>query len=368
MDIRIRKHAQVLINYSLELKKDEKLIINADVTCLTLAKEVYREALKVGAFPQLHISDSEVAEIFLNEANEKQLNFHHENEYLNVKEFDAFVTIIGTANTRTLSNVDTQKQKIRMVGSKEIMDIYQARMKAKELRWVGTMFPTQGYAQEANMSLSEFEEFIYAGCKLNSDDPITEWKKVETEQNKICEILNTKSKIRFISDETDISMSIKSRKWVNCCGKVNFPDGEVFTGPVEDSVEGVIKFSFPAIYNGKEVENVKLYFEKGKVIKATADKGLEFLEQMLDTDEGSRYVGEIAIGTNYGINRLIKHMLFDEKIGGTIHLALGRSIPESLGVNNSLIHWDMLCDMKNGGKIYADDELIYENGNFLIDL
>ncbi|MCK5760111.1 MAG: aminopeptidase, partial [Candidatus Delongbacteria bacterium] len=195
-----------------------------------------------------------------------------------------------------------------------------------------------------------------------------EWKKVETEQNKICEILNTKSKIRFISDETDISMSIKSRKWVNCCGKVNFPDGEVFTGPVEDSVEGVIKFSFPAIYNGKEVENVKLYFEKGKVIKATADKGLEFLEQMLDTDEGSRYVGEIAIGTNYGINRLIKHMLFDEKIGGTIHLALGRSIPEELGVNNSLIHWDMLCDMKNGGKIYADDELIYENGNFLIDL
>ena len=162
-------------------------------------------------------------------------------------------------------------------------------------------------------------------------------------------------------------MSIKGRNWVNCCGKVNFPDGEVFTGPIEDSVEGIIKFSYPAIYQGKEIENVRLKFDKGKVVEATAEKGEEFLQQILDTDEGARFVGEIAIGTNYNINSMIKHMLFDEKIGGTIHLALGRSIPGSGGLNNSLIHWDMLCDLRENGEIYADDELIYQNGYFTID-
>jgi len=367
MDHRINKHAKVLINYSLQLKLGETVLISTDISCLKLANEVYREALKAGAHPQIKIDSNELQEIFLKNATSKQLSFHHENELTNVKTFDAFITLIGSENTRALTSIDTKRQKLRMQSGKDIADIYQDRMRAKEIRWVGTMYPTSGFAMDANMSLSEFEEFVYDACLLNDDDPISAWEKIEAQQEKICKFLNTKSRIRFVSDETDISMNIKGRTWVNCCGKVNFPDGEVFTGPVEDSVEGFIKFSYPAIFQGKKIENVRLRFDKGKVVEATADKGEEFLLEILDTDPGARFVGEIAIGTNYGIDRLIKHMLFDEKIGGTIHLALGRSIPGSGGVNSSLIHWDMLCDMRKDGKIYADDELIYKNGNFIID-
>ena len=366
MDPRIQKHSEVLINYSLNLKENETLMINADITSLPLAKACYEYALKAGAHPKVRVGWGEISELLIKKGSEEQLHFTHDLDITAVNSFDAFLTLMGTQNTRSLSNVDPKRMQMFTRGRQELQKLYFERLASGKMRWCGTMFPTQANAQEANMSLSEFEDFVYNACKLNEDDPVAAWKEVEVEQQKICDFLNKKSTLRIVAEDTDLTMKIAGRKWVNCSGKVNFPDGEVFTGPLEFSVEGHIRFSYPAIYQNREIEDVRLWFKDGKVIKATAEKGEDFLQRVLDTDEGSRYVGEIAIGTNYGITNFVKHMLFDEKIGGTVHMALGRSIPESKGINKSVIHWDMLCNMKNGGRIYADDELFYKDGKFII--
>lgn len=366
MDPRILKQAEVLINYSLALRKNETLMINADITSLPLAKACYKYALEAGAHPKLRIGWGEITELLLKNGNDEQLKFTHEFDIKAVQTFDAFLTLIGHENTRSLANVDPNRMQIFNRGRQELQKLYSERLASGKLRWCGTMFPTQASAQEANMSLSEFENFVYSACKLDEEDPVSAWKIVEKEQQKICDFLNQKTELRILAEDTDISMKIADRKWINCSGKVNFPDGEVFTGPLEFSVEGYIRFSYPAIFQNREIEDVRIWFQNGKAIRATAAKSEEFLNRILDTDKGSRYVGEVAIGTNYGIKQFVKHMLFDEKIGGTVHMALGRSIPESGGINQSVIHWDMLCNMKNGGQIFADNELIYENGKFLI--
>jgi len=366
MDNRITKHAEVILKYSLDLKKGEKIVIVGDVVTLPLIKESYRLAVELGALPQVMINSEELKEILLKGGSEEQIKYVPESAKKAFETVDVLLSFFGGTNTRMLSNVNPEKLKLSAQGSSEITRIFFERVAKKELRWCGTMFPNQANAQEASMSVSEYEDFVYGAGYIDSKDPIAEWKKIEKKQEGICNILKGKKHLRIVSKDTDLKMSIEGRKWINCCGRVNFPDGEVFTGPVEDSVEGHIRFSFPGIYGGREIEDIQLTFERGNVIKATAAKGQELLEQLLETDKGARYVGEIAAGTNYNIKKFTRHMLFDEKIGGTVHLAIGRSIPESLGKNQSAIHWDMLCDMKKGGKIYADGELVYKDGKFLI--
>jgi len=366
MDNRITKHAEVILKYSLNLKKGEKIVIVGDVVTLPLIKESYRLAVELRALPQVMINSEELKEILLKGGSEEQIKYVPESVKKAFETVDVLLSFFGGTNTRMLSNVNPEKLKLSAQGSSEITRIFFERVAKKELRWCGTMFPNQANAQEASMSVSEYEDFVYGAGYIDSKDPIAEWKKIEKKQEGICNILNGKKHLRIVSKDTDLKMSIEGRKWINCCGRVNFPDGEVFTGPVEDSVEGHIRFSFPGIYGGREIEDIQLTFDRGKVIKATAAKGQELLEQLLETDKGARYVGEIAAGTNYNIKKFTRHMLFDEKIGGTVHLAIGRSIPESLGKNQSAIHWDMLCDMKKGGKIYADGELVYKDGKFLI--
>lgn len=366
MDSRIKKHADVLLKYSLGLKKGDKLIIQGEHFAMPLIKECYRLALELGAHPQVKIANSELSEILMKIGSDDQLTFIHENDKVAIKTADALLNLMGSVNTRMMSNVDPDRIKIVNQGSAEIYKIFFDRMARNEVRWCGTMFPGQSNAQEASMSLDEYEDFVYNSCYLNLDDPVAKWREIEKEQKKICDYLDSKKELQIISRDTDLKMSIAGRRWVNCCGQANFPDGEVFTGPVEDSVNGHIRFSFPGIYSGREVENIQLTFQNGKVIKATADKGEELLNKLLETDEGARLVGEIAVGTNYNITQFTRNMLFDEKIGGTVHLAIGRSIPESLGVNQSAIHWDMLCDMKQGGKILADGKVIYQDGKFTI--
>ena len=366
MDNRIKKYAEVLLKYSLDIKKGEKLLIDGDVVTLPLIKESYRLAVELGALPQVMINSEELKEILLKGGSEEQIKYVPVGIKKVFETIDASLSFFGGSNTRMLSNVNPEKLKLSAQGFSEIARIFFERSAKKELKWCCTMFPNQANAQEANMSISEYEDFVYGAGYIDRKDPIAEWKELEKKQEGICNILNGKKHLRIVSRDTDLKMSIEDRKWVNCCGRVNFPDGEVFTGPVEDSVEGHIRFSFPGIYGGREIEDIQLAFERGKVIKATAAKGQELLKQLLKTDKGARFVGEIAAGTNYNIEKFTRHMLFDEKIGGTVHLAIGRSIPESLGKNQSAIHWDMLCDMRKGGKIYADGELIYKYGKFLI--
>lgn len=362
----IKKHADVLLNYSIGLQKGESILIQGEVSTLPLIRACYRAALQLGGHPVVRLGDPELREISLKYSSDEQLQYIPPETKVLYETVDAVLTVMGTENTRNLSGIPAERIQFSTRARAPLTKIFFERMKQGTMRWCGSLFPTTGNAQEANMSLSDYQDFVFNACKLYDDAPIDRWQEVDKQQERICKILDGKKTFHVKSRDTDLRMRIEGRKWVNCSGKVNFPDGEVFTGPIEDSVEGHIRFSFPGIYSGRAIEDIRLRFEKGKVVEATAAQGEDLLLQLLDTDPGARFVGEIAVGTNYNIQRFTRNMLFDEKIGGTVHLAVGRSIPESLGKNDSAIHWDMLCDMKEGGEIYADDEIIYRDGAFLI--
>ena len=366
VDSRITKFAKVLVNYSLRLKKGDFFIIEGSMVSEQLLKEVYKEALLVGAHPFINVNIEGITEIMLKLGSDEQISYIDPLEKVFFQNTQAILTVQGSSNTKNLINIDPAKLSLRSKSRNELFMGMLHRMESKELNWCGTQFPTHSAAMDANMSLWEYEDFLFEACHLNSDDPVSEWKKVHDEQQRLVDILNTKSHFEFISKDTHLTLSVEGRNWVNCDGQINFPDGEIFTSPVENSINGHIRFTYPAIHMANEVEDVVLTFKNGKVVNAAAKKGEEFLKEILATDEGASMVGEIAIGTNYNIKKFTKNILFDEKLGGTIHLAVGASLPETGGVNQSAIHWDMICDMKVGGEIYADGELIYKDGKFVI--
>ena len=365
MDERILKHAEILSKYSLDIKKGERLLIWGDIVTFPLIKEIYCQTLKLGAFPQLNITSDEIREISLKHGANDQLKYVPESMLKMVDEIDAGLVIQGASNTRILSQIDAEKIKIEAQGNSVLAEkIFEKYGKGK-LKWCETVFPNQAAAQEADMSLVDYENFFYRSLLIDYEDPVKKWKEIDVDQERICSLLDKKKNLKITSKGTELSMAIEGRKWVNCAGKLNLPDGEIFTAPIEDSVEGTIRFSFPGIIDGREIEDIQLTFKKGKVIEAKAKKGSDLLHQLLDTDEGAKYVGEIAVGTNFQIKKFTRNMMFDEKLGGTIHLALGRSIPGSRGQNKSAIHWDLICDMEDSGEIYADGELIYRQSKFI---
>lgn len=358
--------AKILTNYSLTIRPGHEVAIFGDVAAKPLLQEIYAEVLRLGAHPTLVPMFGEFKEIYFKYASDEQLSHESYASKAIYGTTDHIINVWTETNTKRLSAVDPQKIAMNQKANTAIIKTLMEREAQGELSWTLTVYPSHSLAQEASMSLLDYKEFVYKACHLDSENPIADWKAISEHQARICEWLNTKKELRFIGEDTDLSMSIDGRTWVNCDGKKNFPDGEVFTGPVEDTVNGTIRFTYPLIYLGNEIEDIRLTFKDGVVIDASASKGEALLKQVLEIDEGAKRVGEIAIGTNYGITRFTKHMLFDEKIGGTMHLALGRSIPESGGTNMSAIHLDILKDMTKGGKVYADDELFYEDGSFLI--
>ena len=364
-DPRLSKLAKLLVNYSTKVKPGEYVFVRSDEVALPWLKEVVKEAVKAGAHVEYQLVSEDVAETIMKYSSEEQLKGQNYLLAQVLDKADVWLTAWGGRNTRSLSNISGEKMKASAQGATGWRKIYSARMGDGSLRWCGTQFPTQSEAQEASMSLSDYEDFVYGAGLLDFDDPVAEWKRISSEQERWVKYLNTKKELHFISEGTDIKVKVEGRKWINCDGRVNFPDGEIFTSPVEDSIEGHITFSFPSIYMGQEVEGIKLEVNKGKVVKAEAKVGEELLKSLLATDEGSSLFGEVAIGTNYGIKNCTKNILFDEKIGGTIHMAIGDSMPEAGGKNKSSLHWDMICDMRNGGRIFADGELFYENGRFI---
>ncbi len=366
-DPRYEALAKVLVNYSVEVGKGDLVAIQTYPVAELLTKEVYRECLKAGGHPFVRCHLPGISEIFLKEARKDQLRFLSPVAMEEVEKTDKFISFWADENTKDLANVDPDRQRERASATAPIMRRWNEREAAGELKWVGTQFPTNASAQDAEMSLPEYENFVLDACLVNKKDPIAAWKSVHRKQARICKRLDHARKVRVVTKGTDLTMKVAGRKWVNCDGKANMPDGEIFTGPVEDSVEGSITFSFPAFYYGREAEGVRLTFKKGRIVKATASKGQDFLEAMLNTDDGAKRVGEFAIGTNYSVQKFTRNTLFDEKIGGTVHMAMGASIPESLGVNESAIHWDMVTDMRDGGKIYADGKVVYKDGKFTLD-
>ena len=367
-DIRLNKLAKLLVNYSAKVQKGDFVFVMCDEVATPWAKEVVKEAVLSGAHVETLISSGEIGEIKLKYSNEEQLK---ESNFLleqMLSKADVWLTAWGTKNTRMNTNIDAEKIKFSMQGAKSWRKIYSDKMADRTLRWCGTQFPTHADAQEASMSLEDYEDFVYGAGLLDNEDPVVAWKAVSKKQERWVKYLDTKKELHITSKGTDIKVKIDGRKWINCDGQVNFPDGEVFTSPVDDEIDGIISFSFPGIYSGKEIEGIKLTVKKGLVVKAEADKGEDILHELLKVDEGSSRFGEVAIGTNYGINKFTRNMLFDEKIGGTVHMAIGDSMAEAGGTNNSSLHWDMLCDMRDGGKIYADGELFYQDGEFIEEI
>lgn len=366
IDPRLTKLAEVIVNYSVALKEGEIVLIKAPTVGEPLVKELYKAAIQAGAHPHVRLAPDELAEILLKNGSDKQLEYLSPIMMNDVETMNAQIGLWAETNTKALSNTDAAKHAKLSASRRPYVERFMERTAKGDLRWSGTLFPTNASAQDAGMSLSEYEDFVFNAGYLNEPDPVAIWKAIEKKQDKAIKLLDGKSSVRVLANNgTDLKFSIEGRTWVNCCGKHNFPDGEIFTCPVEDSVNGTINFSFPACHMGHECKGVKLVFENGKVTQASAETGEEFLMQMIDQDEGARTAGEFAIGTNYNIQQFTCNTLFDEKIGGTVHLALGASLPEAGGVNKSGLHWDMVCDMRDGGSITVDERIVHENGKFL---
>jgi len=365
-DIRYEKLAEVLVHYCLDMQKNDLFRINGAAVAEPLIAAVYREALRARAHPFVRVASPTVAEIFFKTARKHQLTHVSEIEEFAVEKVDKVLSIRGNDNTKFMANVDPEKQMYANKAQKGLFARFMDRAAAGELMWSLTQFPCNSAAQDAEMSLEEYEDFVLRACLVHKADPVAAWRGIHRKQAKLVNHMNRRKTLRIVSEGTDLTMKIGGRKWINSDGKKNMPSGEIFTSPIEDSVEGTISFSFPACYRGREVHGVKLTFKKGKVVKASAGKGKEFLDASLDADEGARFVGEMAVGTNYAIQKFTKNTLFDEKIGGTIHLALGASYPDTGGRNKSSIHWDMVNDMRDGGTMYADGKVIYKDGQFTL--
>ncbi len=365
VDVRVSKLAKLVVKYSTEVRDGDEVVIYSRPIATPLAREIFRETLKAGGNPLLILSDDVAEEIFFKEASEKQLKHVSPIRKAIVEKATVIISIYSENNLRMLNTIDPEKLRIAATARTEIIRILREREAKGELRWVLVPYPSPAMAQEAGMSTLDFEDFVYKACYADSEDPVTAWKKIHEEQERYVKFLNKVKELHFIGPGTDLVVHVEGRKWINADGKKNLPDGEVFTSPIEDSANGVVVFTYPVLYQGVEIRNVKLKFKDGVVVEADASEGKEFLRKILETDEGAKKLGEVAFGTNYNVKKFTRQILFDEKIGGTIHLALGMGFPETGGKNFSVIHIDMIKDMKEG-KVFADGELIYENGKFLI--
>ena len=368
MDTRIEKMAHVIINYSTGVKPGERVLIRSTSPAgQPLAQALYQAALRAGgeAFNYIHLRDEDSLAI---EATDNLELLATVNPMLKLmyETCQVIVRIEASENPKALSSYPTEQQRARSQALADILHIQMEREGNGSLRRCTTQFPTQGYAQAAGMSLRQYEDFVFRACKVHLDDPVAAWREVEQSQQRLVDYLSGKKRLQVRGANIDLELSIEGRPFLNACGTANFPDGEIFTGPVEDSVNGRVKFTYPAYHGGNEIVGIELTFENGRVTKATAAKNETYLLSVLETDPGVRRLGEFAIGTNHDIQRFTGSILFDEKIGGTVHMALGQGYPQTGSANTSSVHWDLICDMRDGGEIRVDGELFYQNGEFLV--
>jgi len=367
-DPRIERLATVILDYTTHVKEGDLVAIRSETPGEPLVSALYRQSLQRGAHshPLLHLPYEE--EIFFRHASDAQLDFVSPIKRYIYEQFDVLIYIYAEANTKVCTNIDPVKQSRGQYAYREVIQRYLERSAAGEFRWCVTLFPTQAYAQDTEMSLSEFEDFVYCAAFVDGEgDPVARWQDLSRRQQRLVDWLKGKREVRLLGPETDLTLSIEGRSFINSDGSArNMPSGEIFTTPVETAVNGHVRFTYPACHKGREVEDVHLWFEDGKVVEATASKNEAFLHAMLDTDEGARRLGEFAFGLNPDIQRFTKNILFDEKIGGTVHMALGAALPETGGVNQSAIHWDMICDLRHGGEVYVDGALFAKDGEVVI--
>lgn len=353
-DSRLQKAAKVLVDYSTRVKKGDRVIISTQIGASPLALAVYKLCLERDAHPVIRCAVPGANYVFFKYAKEHQLKRFPKVAMYEIKNTDVVIHLFASFNTRELASIDPKRISLR---SKVMNPV--SRWRCDKTRWVLFDYPTRAFAQEANMSIWEYEDFVFKAIDLD-------WPKFRTRLNKLASAVNNANHIRIVSDDTDLEMTHKHGKCVVGDGTCNMPGGEVFTAPDKFSLKGHIKFDFPSIRYGTIVRDIRLEFEKGKVKKADASAGKELLKEMISMDAGAGYVGELGIGCNYNIKRAVNNTLFDEKIGGTIHLALGNAYLECNGKNKSALHWDLIKDLRKDGEIYLGGKLFQKNGKFLI--
>jgi aminopeptidase len=358
-DPRVQNLARILVRYSLGVQKGQAIDVRGTTACEPLIEAVYEEILKRRAFPSVRMAPDSLSASFFEHAKSAQLNQVNPVDRAVVRAIDASIRIYSQTNTRQLSGVDPKKQARVAKTTESVSRILRRKP------WVLTLFPTLAYAQDAEMSLSDFEDFVYAATFADRDDPVRAWRELHRHQQALIRKLKGADEIRILGRETDLTLSVKGRTFINSDGKKNMPSGEVFTGPIETSANGTILYDFPVCHAGREVENVRLVFRDGVVVEASATKNEAFLLKMLDMDAGARKLGELGIGTNMQIQRFTRNILFDEKIGGTIHLAVGQSYPETGGKNKSALHWDMIKDLRQDGALYVNGKPFQKDGKFV---
>jgi aminopeptidase len=365
MASRVERLAGVLVDYSTRVKKGDLVCIDTGPAAAPLVREVWQRVLDAGAHPHLRLDVDGAQELLLRDGTDDQLDWVSPLRKAEVERADVRIAIEADVNTRGNTGIDPERQARAERAREPLRRVHFARASSGELRAVVTLYPTDAAAQDADMSLSEYEDFVYHAGLLDRDDPVAEWEALGKTYARLAEWLNERSEIRVVGDGTDLTFGVAGRTWIPCDGRENFPDGEVFTGPVETKVDGVIRFSYPASYAGRRVSGVELEFRGGEVVRAEAAEAETFLREMIALDDGARHVGEFSFGLNEAVSEFTGHTLFDEKIGGTVHLALGASYPESGGKVQSALHWDLVCDLRQGSEVYADGEVVYRDGAFV---
>lgn len=368
-DQRLDKLADVLVRYSTRIKKGDLVEIVGDPVAFPLIEAVYQRTLEAGGHPFWNCRSESLRETLLLHGSDHQLSYLSPIDTYTYDTVDVHIGLWCDTNTRSYSRIEPARVAAFRKARKPLMMTALNRAAKGTYRWVGTQYPTLACAQDAEMSLEQYEKFVFEAGLLHLPDPVAAWEQIHQRQQRVCDFLQGKKQVHYRApagddhDGTDLRVDCSSATWINCSGRENFPDGEVFAGP--QGADGHVNFTFPAVYDGREVEGVRLTFKAGRVVDASARKNEDFLIAMLDQDEGARTMGEIAIGTNYAITEFTRSTLFDEKIGGTFHMACGAGYPESGSTNESALHWDMVCDLRNGGSIDADGQTFYRDGRFL---
>ncbi|MGI8406140.1 MAG: aminopeptidase [Thermomicrobiales bacterium] len=365
-DPRLVRWAQALTGYSVDVQPGQSVAITGGVAAAPLLREIYRDVIARGGYPvMLPALDGTASDLLLN-GSDDQLNYITPVERFVRTEADVVINVMAETNTKRLSAVDPDRQAFFQKARTPLFESYMKRAAEGMLDWTLTLYPTDAYAQDADMETEAYADFVLSACKLDRADPVGAWIKLRAEQQRLIDWLDGKSEIHLTGPETDLTVNVGGRTWINSDGKRNFPSGEIFTGPIENSAKGHIRFSFPVVTGGREIQDIRLRFENGKVVDATAAKNEEYLIRTLDTDPGARFLGEFAFGTNFDIQRFTKNILFDEKIGGTVHMAVGAGYPDTGSSNKSAVHWDMICDLRQGGQVEVDGQPFMKDGKFLV--
>jgi aminopeptidase len=365
-DPRLEKWAKALAGYSVEVQPGQVVAISGQVEAAPLLRAIAKEVVARGGHAvMIPALEGPTADLLLRGSDE-QLQYISPLERFIRTEADVVINVRAETNTRRLSAVDPARQSLYQSARRDLFETYMRRAAEGSLDWTLTLFPTDAYAQDADMETDAYTDFVLRACKLDRDDPVAAWLELKEDQQRLIDWLDGRKHVHLTGPDIDLTLSIEGRTWINSDGRRNFPSGEIFTGPVENSVNGTIRFSFPVVTAGRQIEDIRLRFEDGRVVDATAAKNEDYLIQMLDTDEGARYLGEFAFGTNFDITRFTKNILFDEKIGGTVHMAVGAGYPETGSTNKSAVHWDMICDLRQGGLVTVDGEPFLKDGTFVV--